>query len=111
MWATALRQLKGLFPQHACRQYNAMLPSFDFREDRMPQLQVGAAERRAFIYYQLTLGLIMQDRCRFFDVIPAQHVLSNYLICCWCCWGLPKVCICDRVSCAYGGACRTFPTC
>jgi hypothetical protein len=31
VWATALRELKKLFPQHACKEYLRSYPLFDFR--------------------------------------------------------------------------------
>ncbi|WIA37157.1 hypothetical protein OEZ86_014117 [Tetradesmus obliquus] len=39
VWGTALSKLKALFPSHACAEFNAALPKFNFREDEVPQLQ------------------------------------------------------------------------
>eukprot|EP00271_Cylindrocystis_brebissonii_P006096 TRINITY_DN1869_c0_g1_i1.p1 TRINITY_DN1869_c0_g1~~TRINITY_DN1869_c0_g1_i1.p1 ORF type:complete len:412 (+),score=65.25 TRINITY_DN1869_c0_g1_i1:291-1526(+) len=38
-WAKVLSQLTQLYPTHACSEYLAALPLFDFRADRIPQLQ------------------------------------------------------------------------
>lgn len=35
VWGHVLRELKGLFPRHACRQFNEALPKLDFREDKV----------------------------------------------------------------------------
>lgn len=35
MWGHVLRQLKGLFPKHACKQFLRTFPLFDFREDEV----------------------------------------------------------------------------
>ncbi|KAF6264826.1 Biopterin-dependent aromatic amino acid hydroxylase-domain-containing protein [Scenedesmus sp. NREL 46B-D3] len=39
VWGTALTKLRALFPSHACKEFNAALPKFGFREDEVPQLQ------------------------------------------------------------------------
>jgi hypothetical protein len=31
VWGTALSKLKALFPSHACKEFNAALPKFNFR--------------------------------------------------------------------------------
>ncbi|GBF97155.1 chloroplast phenylalanine hydroxylase [Raphidocelis subcapitata] len=39
VWGLALRELRRLFPTHACAEFNHTLPLLDFREDEIPQLQ------------------------------------------------------------------------
>lgn len=39
VWGMVLRELKVLFPQHACTQFLHSLPKMGFREDKVPQLQ------------------------------------------------------------------------
>ncbi len=39
VWGTVLRELKQLYPHHACKEFNRAFPLFNFREDEIPQLQ------------------------------------------------------------------------
>ena len=38
-WATVLRELRQLYPTHACREFLRNFPVFNFREDEIPQLE------------------------------------------------------------------------
>lgn len=38
-WGAVLRELKQLYPQHACQEFQRNFPRFNFREDEVPQLQ------------------------------------------------------------------------
>jgi len=38
-WGTALRELKALYPSHACKEFLRNWDLFDFREDSVPQLE------------------------------------------------------------------------
>jgi len=31
VWGTALANLKGMYPKHACKEFNRALPKFNFR--------------------------------------------------------------------------------
>ncbi|CAL5221634.1 g3858 [Coccomyxa viridis] len=39
VWATVLRELKDLYPQHACAEFLRCLPLFNFHEHEVPQLE------------------------------------------------------------------------
>lgn len=41
-WGAALRELKALYPTHACKEFLRNWDLFEFREDVVPQLQVRA---------------------------------------------------------------------
>lgn len=49
VWGLVLRQLHPLLARHACARYNAALPLFDFREDRVPQLQARRYSTRFYL--------------------------------------------------------------
>ena len=38
-WGAVLRELKQLYPQHACQEFLQNFPKFNFREEEVPQLQ------------------------------------------------------------------------
>lgn len=38
-WGAVLRELKQLYPQHACQEFQQNFPKFNFREEEVPQLQ------------------------------------------------------------------------
>lgn len=53
MWAAVLRQLRGLYPQHACREFLCCFPLFGFREDEVPQLEDLSAVLRGTTGWQI----------------------------------------------------------
>ena len=57
VWGTVLRELQQLYPTHACREFQQNFPLFDFREDRVPQLQdMSQILKCAHIRFVILLG-------------------------------------------------------
>lgn len=44
MWGQVLRELRGLYPAHACAEFLQAFPLFDFREDEIPQVGGGVLD-------------------------------------------------------------------